>query len=186
VLNLHGGYFSFLLAGKLGEGALTGVSHGPEFGEYRPVIPVGGGIPIARYYIPDLHSRIRYRDALRWFREKGWLISAEVFHSEVCNCDTCRDTIRNDPNNFVLFGESNVKNVGRGGGIVRINFPKTEAKKRCLEHYLRRKDKEFQSATNAPGEFLLEEMVKGIEKYKTVAGLEEVSHLQKWIDVLVS
>ena len=75
VINLHGGYFSVLAAGKLGNGAMSGVCHGPEFGESRAVVPVGGGIPIARYYLRHLHTRVRYRDALRYLRLKGWLIA---------------------------------------------------------------------------------------------------------------
>lgn len=43
VINLHGGYFSILAAGVLGKSAMSGVTHGPEFGEYRSVVPVGGG-----------------------------------------------------------------------------------------------------------------------------------------------
>ena len=46
VIDLHGGYFAIMLGGELGGMALTGATHGPEFGEFRSVIPVGGGIPI--------------------------------------------------------------------------------------------------------------------------------------------
>ena len=70
VINLHGGYFSILAAGTLGDSSFSGVAHGPEFGEHRPVVPVGGGIPIARYYVPKLHERVKYRDTIRILTEK--------------------------------------------------------------------------------------------------------------------
>jgi len=180
VINLHGGYFSALAAGTMGSGALSGVSHGPEFGEYRSVIPVGGGIPIARYYIPELHTRIRYRDAVRMFNEKNWLETAKTFHENVCDCPECVRTIADDPGNFRLFGESNVKNIRRGGGIVRIDYPKPETKERCLRHYLERKYREFTAASDANPQVLRENLKSGVSKYKDVAGLEGVSHLIKW------
>lgn len=185
VINLHGGYFSVLAAGTPGEGALTGVTHAPEFGEYRGVVPVGGGIPIARYYVPELHARVRYRDALQMLRAKGWLESANAFYENVCNCDECVATLDGDPANFVQFGEANTKNVRRrGGGLVRILFPTRAAKNHCLRHYLQKKDKEYKAASKADSKVLLDNLLTGIEKYKDVAGLEGVKHLSVWHKVL--
>lgn len=184
VINLHGGYFSILAAGALGNSALSGVAHGPEFGESRSVVPVGGGIPISRYYIPDLHARVRYRDALAMFRSKKWLDSAEGFYANVCNCDECRSTLEGAPANFGLFGDGTVKSVKRRHGLVRIEFPTSEAKQRCLRHYLQRKKREYVAASSAPRQVLLENLKKGEEKYRDVAGLEGVAHLQLWRKVL--
>ncbi len=136
VINLHGGYFSILAGSELGNRAFSGVAHGPEFGEYRSVLPVGGGIPIAKYYIPLLHARFRYRDAINIFQQLEYLNSAEVFHDHVCNCEECRATLDGNTDNFALFGESSVRSVRRGHGIVRLQFPTTVAKSRCLQHYL--------------------------------------------------
>jgi len=46
VVNLHGGYFSVLAAGVLGDSAMSGVTHGPEFGESRSVVPVAEAFPL--------------------------------------------------------------------------------------------------------------------------------------------
>jgi hypothetical protein len=180
VLNLHGGYFSVLAAGPLGGNVISGVAHGPEFGEYREVVPVGGGIPIARYYIPELHARVRYRDALRVFQAGGWLGSAKSFHTEVCDCRACKKVIAGDPANFHLFGDGTVKSVRRRHGIVRIEFPTVEAKLRCLEHYLCRKDWEYHASANADSDALLRNLVNGAKKYQEVAGLDAVAHLRLW------
>jgi hypothetical protein len=184
VLNMHGGYFSILAAGSLGNGALTGVAHGPEFGEYREVVPVGGGIPIARYYIPLLHARVRYRDALRIFRTAGWLNSAAAFHEAVCNCDECRDAIDGDAANFQRFGDGTVKSVRRRHGIVRIEFPTTETKLRCLRHYLQRKKHEYDATQAADRDSLLRNLQDGEDRYKELAGLDAVAHLRLWRSVL--
>jgi len=163
---------------------MTGVAHGPEFGEYREVVPVGGGIPIARYYIPQLHARVRYRDALRIFANAKWLDSAEVFHSQVCDCSECKKVLDGNADNFRLFGEGTVKNVRRRHGIVRIEYPTGDTKLRCLRHYLQRKHREYTVAAKADEATLLGNLDAGVEKFKNLAGLDSVSHLQLWRSVL--
>lgn len=184
VINKHGGYFSVLAAGAPGNSALTGVTHAPEFGEYRGVVPVGGGIPIARYYIPDLHARVRYRDTLRMLVAKGWLDSADAFHANVCDCDECKATLDGNPANFVGFGEANTKSVKRRGGLVRIAFPTKAARDRCLRHYLQRKNREYKAAESASSKVLLDNLLAGVEKYEDVGGLDGVKHLRLWHRVL--
>jgi hypothetical protein len=181
---LHGGYFSVLAAGVLGDSAMSGVAHGPEFGEHRSVIPVGGGIPIARYYVPQLHARMRYRDTLRLLRAKGWLRDAETFHGSVCDCNECRRTISGDIANFRAFGVGEVKPVRRGTGIARIEYPTEETKKRCLRHYLQRKAIEYQFAATANAEQIREDLREGVREFEEVAGLEQVAHLDVWNNVL--
>lgn len=182
VINLHGGYFSVLAAGVLGTGRyFTGVTHGPEFGEYRSVVPVGGGIPISRYYIPKLHARVKYRDAVPIFGEKGWLDDAPVFHKNVCNCDECRATLSGNIKNFTAFGESVPKLVPRrGGAIVRIDYPTTAARKHCLQHYLQRKAMEYQLSATGSEANVLADLKSGVDDFADVIGLEGVSHLHLW------
>lgn len=180
VINLHGGFFSIAASGEAGEYAFSGVTHGPEFGEYRGVVPVGGGIPIARYYIPKLHSRIRFREALNLFRRKGWLASAQAFHDNVCNCSECRDVLSGNADNFNLFGESTPKERrSRGGNLVRIDFPTNDAKIRCLKHYLNCKDAEYKNAEKSKQD-LRKEFDEGVELFKDILGLDGVSHLLAW------
>lgn len=179
VINLHGGYFSILAAGNLGNHALTGVTHAPEFGEYRPVVPVGGGIPIARYYIPQLHARVRYRDALRLFGAMDWLKDAPTFHKDVCDCEECVATLNGDSANFVLFGEGSIREVRRGTNLVRIDFPTTATRKRCLRHYLQRKRREFIRSDTASADELRNDLHANKEALEPFLG-DGVAHLDIW------
>ena len=185
-LNLHGGYFSVLAGSKLGKAAFTGVAHGPEFGEFRGVVPVGGGIPIARYYVPKLHARIKYREALRMLNTKGYLETAEVFHRRVCSCLLCKETLNGDAGRFSLFGEATVRTVRRGRGIVRIEFPTNDAKVRCLRHYLQKKYVEYQTASSEDDNSIIlsKNLKDGAEEYRGVAGVDGVAHLNLWEKVL--
>ena len=89
-------FFSILSAGELGGQSMTGVAHGPEFGEYRSVVPVGGGIPIPKYYMRELHIRMMYESALRLIENMGWRSDAETYYKNVCGCKECRDVIKDD------------------------------------------------------------------------------------------
>lgn len=184
VLNLHGGYFSVLLGSDLGGRCLSAVAHGPEFGEFRSVVPVGGGIPISKYYIPDIHVRANYRTALDWFETAKWLISAQVFHHEVCNCHECRRVINQNADNFVKFDEGEVKYIKRKHGLVAIKYPTQDTKLRCLRHYLENKHIEFCKANNKTGNVLLDELDFSISKYEQIVGYEGLKHLLRWKAVL--
>lgn len=184
VIDTHGGYFSVLATSDAGKFSLTGTTHGPEFGEFRSVIPVGGGIPIAKFYIPDLHSRERYRDAVQIFQKSGWLESAETFHSNVCNCPACQETIAGNPDNFGLYGDGTIRTVKRKNGMVRIAYPTTETKIRCLQHYLQCKMREFTTAEKSTSVVLLGNLETSIEKYQEILGLDGIAHLTKWLEVL--
>jgi hypothetical protein len=179
VLNLHGGYFSLLCGSELGGNALSAVAHGPEFGEVRSVVPVGGGIPIPRYYIPELHRRVKYREAVQLFKSEGWLESAKAFHAQVCNCDECLATIAGNPDNFLLFGDSNAVTVRRKTGFVRLDYPTPEAKEHCLKHYLQRKQREYIAASSQARGSLLNDLQNGHSKYRELAG-SDVNHLEIW------
>lgn len=183
VINLHGGYFSILSAGTLGKRAFTGVTHGPEFGEFRSVVPVGGGIPIARYYIPQLHIRAKYRDARRFFDSAGWLKDAKSFYENVCNCAECQTTIGGDANNFINFGKGVVRNVRRRNGMVQIEYPTAETKLKCLRHYLQRKQEEYALAADADSKKITDDLRNGMVQYRPILG-DAVDFLELWLDVL--
>ncbi len=186
LINLHGSFFSVLATSpKWKRRSFTGVCHGPEFGEHRSVVPVGGGIPIARYYVPDLHQRIRYREAAELLREMDYLKSAKDFYTHVCNCQECRTNIGDKPDeNFVLYGESTPKKRKTRNGFVRIDYPTVKAKLRCLRHYLQQKNVEYRMAGEASVKDFGKELQKGIERYGQFLGSDATEHLELWKKVL--
>ncbi|MFH0766274.1 MAG: hypothetical protein V2A61_07625, partial [Calditrichota bacterium] len=115
-----------------------------------------------------------------------WLDSSELFHKEVCDCEECRETLNGDPSRFTLFGEGEVKDILRGRGMVRIEFPSTETKRRCLKHYLQRKQREYQMSSGANPQEPLKELEDSINKHKPFAGSDGIAHLVRWKCVLDS
>ena len=186
VVNLHGGFFSVLAGSSLGGGIFSAVTHGPEFGEHRAVVPVGGGLPVARYYIPLLHRRIRYVDAQFMLKAKKWLDSKETFLDNVCGCEICRQAIGNGIEGFAAFGEhAPPKDFHRdpdGKRRVRIRqFPTGKASDLCLRHYLWGKAQEYERAEKDSAGDLVKWVQQGYREFKSVAGLEGVKHLHLWL-----
>jgi len=188
LINLHGSFFSVLAGGILSGRSFTGVAHGPEFGEHRGFVPVGGGIPIARYYLPKLHQRCRYRDVVAILHVKygGDLaaINAKRFHTEICGCDACRHTLDGDVGNFTRFGEARPGQVERGRGTARVEFPTGAAKRLCLEHYLQSKFVEYKMATAALPDDIIRALRQAARDYREAAGAGAVAHLSRWTKAL--
>jgi hypothetical protein len=185
LINLHGGYFSVISSSpEFGIPSFSGISHGPEFGEFRPVIPVGGGIPVAKFYIRQLHSRVDYKESLRYFRQKDWLDTADSYYNNICNCSECHEVIKDNPANFTIYGLSETKIIKRGMGTVSRDFSLKETKEHCLKHYLNKKVEEYNFVTDNSGANLLAELKSSEEEFFKVAGREAVSHLNLWFKVL--
>lgn len=184
VFNLYGSYFSILLTKLFDSFKLDGVCHGLEYGEYREVVPVGGGIPLPRFYHPQLHNRLKYADAFRILRRKGYLKDVETYLSKVCNCHTCRNTLDQDIGNFTKYGETKDVPIKREGRIIAVrHFAERETKDICLRHYLTNKYREFQESP-----VFLEKISAEFERlcteYAPLLGLEEVVYLRTWARVI--
>lgn len=177
VINLYGGYFSVLLT-KV-ENCLQGVCHGLEYGESRGVVPVGGGIPRAKYYFPPLHSRLRYPDFVKLNLQKGWGEAGNKnpeFNKSVCDCPQC--------GNLKKFGESVTKIVGPKK--IKQEFPTNAAKCHSLQHYLYTKKKEFDHVGNTVLPALLTELDQAYGEYQPILGEELTGHLNKWEDAITN
>ena len=174
VYNLYGGYFSILLTAN--DNGLSGVSHGLEYGESRGVIPVGGGVPLVKYYFPPFHTRLRIEDLARILTLKGWQPGAnnQEFASEVCDCPKCF--------NIGQFEETlPLKKVGRG---IRRAFPTTAAKRHSLEHYLYCKQKEFQIVNSKTLKELAGDMRQTKVAYNNIVDEKLTQHLDNWSDAI--
>ena len=186
VINLHGGYFSSLVAGNLGNSLLSGVAHGPEFGEYRSVIPVGGGIPIAKYYIPKLYSRVRYRDAFNIFKSFNWLEDSTIFHNNVCECSICKEVISGNIDQFTNFGLSKSKIINRRGKPISLDYPIKKTKEICLKHYLNVKKTEYEKVVTLTKKQLLSDLKSNQNIFEEVVGIDFIGYLKKWREAFKS
>lgn len=178
IVNLYGGYFSILLT-KVKNG-LSGVCHGMEYGESRKVVPVGGGLPRAKYYFPPLHKRLRSEDFRRIvIANTGWDLGTKNvnFKKEVCDCDQCVDIDQ--------YSETQTYQIKSKTGSVRRGETSTSAaKEHSLLHYLVNKKKEYDYVINNTLDILIENLRQAKEKYEPSAGKENTDHLDRWINVL--
>lgn len=173
IINLYGGYLSILL---IKEGRLEGVCHGLEYGESRGVVPVGGGIPMSKYYFYPLHQRIRFTDFLKIIRQKK--MSKEEFRAKICRCDVCVD------GNISKYGITHPVKYKRGGQVITLNYPTPEAKDYSLRHYLSSKKREFEDVNSKNKKHILAELENAFNEYKKVLGLDEVIYLDVWKNLI--
>ncbi len=176
VVNLYGGFMSMALCHDVGDRLLAGVCHGLEYGEDRAVIPVGGGVPTAKYYLPDLHERMKFVDVARVLTSLGWLNDAPTFHSNVCNCETCLDTIAGDPlANFARFGEMFTKRDKLGR---ERQYPYPDTRERSLAHYMNRKRTEWTELGSISRQDLVTALRTSASRYRGLIGVEGVAGLE--------
>jgi hypothetical protein len=101
VYNLHGGYFSLMLA----HDGLTGISHGVGYGERKPVAQViGAAAPTVRYYLPPIRMRIGIPELQLSLQEAG-INSERDFFAKVCDCQICRGVLAKGLEQLSAFGE---------------------------------------------------------------------------------
>lgn len=133
VYNLHGGYFSMLLA----HDGLTGISHGVGYGERSDVAKIiGAAAPTVRYYLPAIRKRVGVPDIQRCFPDVG-VASAADFFREVCDCAICKGVIGNDLDRFAAFGQ-----MHRARPEASRDTQTPAAAKMCRYHFLLNRFKE--------------------------------------------
>lgn len=176
VISLYGGYFSVLL---MHQGLLDGVTHSLEYGEQRSVTPVGGGIPVAKYYLPCLHKRLQFRDALRAIRALDGAKNKKAFLTNICDCDQCRELITSNKvtNDFT-------ENYGKTKLIKGRQYPTPETKDNSVRHYMWCKSREYIKPKNINKLIdQLDDTYKN-DTLKRAVGLENFAHCKKWAKVL--
>lgn len=183
VVNLFGGFCSIALGRSKILSELVGVSHGLEYGEDRGVVPVGGGIPVAKFYLPCLHYRLRFRDALRAIRTLGGFSSSQAFYREICACKVCTKVIDAKPEeNFEAYGQTRSVVFTRKGEQVAMEYPLTETKEKTVQHYMWVKKLEYQEAID------IKDVIKRLnstgKKLQAGIGLDNVAHCFTWSKIL--
>jgi hypothetical protein len=168
VTNLYGGYLSIILT-KFSNG-LSAVSHGLEYGESRGVVPVGGGLPMAKYYFLPLHRRLKQAVFTDLIIENGWRTGAlnVYFEANICNCSSCKEVEK-------FFDSYPIKRGGR-----TYYYPTTKAKEHSLKHYLHCKEKEFKQIELEVIEIILSKLKDTYDTYHNKLAENEIIHLLNW------
>lgn len=189
ILTSHGGYLSTLLSHPETGPLLNGVGHSVNYGEHREVVPIGGGLPMARFYLLAVHARLRYADAAGMLLATDWLKTEDKYRNKVCACRQCEDLIRqcSSPEMaFFEYGRSRpITSARRSGTIVQLDYPTKEAKQAAAWHYLYCKAHEMESLGQKTLAQLLEELSSSSEEIASSAGEDGLGHLQTWHDALL-
>lgn len=184
IISLYSGYFSELLLGR----GLDGIVHGLEYGESRDVVPVGGGIPLSKYYLPDLRKRISAATMLRLLKLLK-INSPKLFHSKICSCRVCMQIIHNNViEDFNKYIQSKPDPViiryKKSGNIREIFYPERASKELCLFHYLEVKNNEFKFISKDGIANKIRDLRNTYDKYKEYLPEEEITYLLRWAKVL--
>lgn len=192
IFNMYGGYFSILLAHK-DLRLLSGVSHGLEYGETRKVYPVGGGIPVSKYYYYPLHQRTDFTKAFYLLehadivdlQKDNWGTTDKYF-SEICKCEQCKKIMGKEMINFVEFESREFYEVKRKDQILRRKKASSDTKQNCLYHYLLCKKIEFSSLSKFPLNTLIDELYNSGLLYADCMSVkeDELAYTKIWRDVL--
>jgi hypothetical protein len=185
VVNLYGSFFSVALMKSKVIDNFIGVAHSIEYGESRAVSPVGGGIPVSKYYLPNLHFRMLFRNALRAIRALKGMLNAKDFQKRICNCKECKSVITNSPEDqFKEFGRTRSTASWRRGQPIVLEFPLSEARDHCRRHYMWCKQKEYEQVASLDA--IIAQLRDTREKLKRPLGLDGVAHCRTWENALLS
>lgn len=192
VYNMYGGYFSILLTHK-DIHLLAGVSHGLEYGESRKVYPVGGGIPVSKYYYLPIHQRIDFTKAYYLLAYAG-VINVELpnwgspkkYYDNICRCSKCRQIIRDEMINFVEFESKEFYEIHRNNQILRRKKASSDTKENCLYHYLLCKRIEFRKVEQQPLSGIIKDLRTQIQTYIKCDELQEneLDYINIWLEVI--
>lgn len=172
-LMAYGGYDAILLTQSQMSARLYGVAQSVGYGEERNVTPVGGGIPVNKYYFYPLHRRMRFDEALyllmeyEYFSEqKSKREHAEDYYAEICDCEQCKEIIGDDIDNFKIYNESTPYTIEGKHGKIKRNRPTTEASLAAACHFLFCKNREWEQVQSRKKEELIQELLSNCRKYQ--------------------
>jgi len=192
VYNMYGGYFSILMTHKSVK-LLQGVSHGMEYGESRAVYPVGGGIPVSKYYYLPIHQRLDFTKAFYLLEHEGIIDtslpdwgSSKRYYREICRCQQCKSILQDSMINFVNFESDQFYEYTRNNQVMRRKKASAATKENCLYHYLLCKKMEFEQVRRKRLSDLLSSLLTEKEKYKDGAflGDGDLEYLDVWKNIL--
>ena len=163
----YGGYDTILLCNQDLPYRMYGVAHSVGYGEKRAITPVGGGLPVNKYYFPPLHKRLKISVVSSILSDQEFFNipkdkAAEKFLQEICSCKQCSEIIKNNIDNFNKYNDSVPFTVKNG---IKRNRPTTDAALISSIHFMNAKIQEWDQVEQKSFSELTAELVINYEKY---------------------
>ena len=178
VINLYGGFLSYILTLM---GVWQGFCNGPGYGESRSVIPVGGGIPTAKYYLPKFYNRVNTEALVPQLLALNWI---EDYFLNICNCRFCKKTFQTTnvsiPRFMEIFGryKENLSSNNR-------QIPESKTLLSSQLHYLHRRIQLIENFHKDTIEKVYDEIKNTlIEVDDCESYIPNADHLYVWKDFL--
>ena len=191
--NMYGGYFSIMLTHEK-VGLLNGVSHGLEYGESRKVYPVGGGLPVSKYYFFPIHKRMDFTDSFYLLEGLGVINPTASdwgdttrYYTQICNCAQCKTVLKDKMINFIEFESREFYDIKRKNQVLRRKKASSDTKQNCLYHYLLCKMREFKSVEKENLEELNTNLLTQYDIFKGKSSLlkdDNLEYLKTWHSIL--
>jgi hypothetical protein len=183
IVRVYGSFYSYTLR----EENLIGVVHGPGYGEERNEIPVGGGLPRPKFYLPRLHKRIDFTDAEIYLKQIG-VTSYQQYYNEICNCPACREIIGQNLDNFRLFGKvlTTTKRQydpkTKRTKEVLIEYASPDSVKLTTNHYMYSKYDEINNIQELSRAQVQEMLRQSYRHFEVTPLKSEAAHLLLWAE----
>lgn len=168
----YGGYDSIFMCHKNIKYRLYGVAQSVGYGEKRQITPVGGGLPVNKYYFLPLHRRLKFGDAAQILQNNGYFDSnisnkqhSLDYYKDICNCKQCKEVIIDDIDNFDIYNESIPFSMKGKNGLVSRNRPTTYASYISAIHFLHSKVTEWNIIQNCDKTELRKQIIDAYKKY---------------------
>nr|MBQ4457049.1 hypothetical protein [Clostridia bacterium] len=163
----YGGYDAILLCNKDLPYRMYGVAQSVGYGEARAVTPVGGGLPVNKYYFYPLHLRMNLSEVTSILMRQGFFSmdpkeASDRFYNEICSCEQCKATIGQNIHMFDRFNESSDYLMRNG---IRRNRPTNDASIIAAMHFLYSKTREWAAVEEKSFDVLTKELKDGYNKY---------------------
>lgn len=177
----YGGYDAIVLCNKDLPYKMYGVAQSVGYGEMRPVTPVGGGLPVNKYYFIPLHARLKMSQVTETLRSNGYFSmdkkeASEKFYSHICSCRQCRRIIRNNIDNFMKYNDSSDFTMKNG---IKRNRPTTDASLIAAMHFMYSKINEWALVENKGFKQLAEELIDSYNQYDP----DQVDSIRNWYGI---
>lgn len=183
----YGGYDSIFLCNQEVKPRLYGAAQSVGYGEARAITPVGGGLPVNKYYFRPLHKRLRFDEALNILIDTGYFDPAKGnnehavdYYRNICNCEQCHEVIQDDINNFNIYNESKPYIVKARFGDITRNRPTPEAALVAAFHFLYSKQNEWKDVENCSLSELRDRL---ITDYKIFGTEHQCENIKEWCEI---